>query len=312
MSAINPGECKVALLAGGTSGEREISIASGEGAKKALEEAGFIVTWIDPASKTDLTRLIEEPFDVAFLCLHGKMGEDGTVQGMLELLGIPYTCSDVISSAIAMDKSKSKVFYERGGVPTPPSVTLKREDAFDVEELKKIIGIPCVVKPATEGSALGVEIVENEERLLDAINAAFEIDSCVLVEQFVAGTEVTVAVLGNDHPRALPIIKIVPRGEFYDFDSKYAPGGSQHICPAPLDDDLTALIQEYACQAHCALGCRGVSRSDFIIDADGQPWILETNTIPGMTATSLLPDAARAAGMSFPELCSALIEYAVE
>ena len=312
MSANNPGECKVALLAGGTSGEREISIASGEGAKKALEEAGFIVTWIDPASKTDLTRLIEEPFDVAFLCLHGKMGEDGTVQGMLELLGIPYTCSDVISSAIAMDKSKSEVFYERGGVPTPPSVTLKREDAFEVDGLKKVIGIPCVVKPATEGSALGVEIVENEERLLDAINAAFEIDSCVLVEQFVAGTEVTVAVLGNDHPRALPIIKIVPRGEFYDFDSKYAPGGSQHICPAPLDDDLTALIQDYACRAHCALGCRGVSRSDFIIDADGQPWILETNTIPGMTATSLLPDAARAAGMSFPELCTALIEYAVE
>lgn len=312
MSAVIPNECKVALLAGGTSGEREISIASGNGAKAALEEAGFAVTWIDPAKRDDLKRLIEEPFDVAFLCLHGKMGEDGTVQGMLELLGIPYTCSGVLSSATAMDKAKSKVFYGLGGVPTPPSFTLKRDEAFDLEDLKRVIGIPCVVKPATEGSALGVEIVENETRLLDAINAAFEIDVQVLVETFVAGTEVTVAVIGNDQPHALPIIEIVPRGEFYDFDSKYAPGGSQHICPARLETDLTELIQDYAGRAHLALGCRGVSRSDFIIDASGKPWILETNTIPGMTATSLLPDAARAAGMSFPELCTVLIEYALE
>ena len=312
MSVVIPSECKVALLAGGTSGEREISISSGKGAKAALEEAGFNVTWIDPANKGDLKRLIEEPFDVAFLCLHGKMGEDGTVQGMLELLGIPYTCSGVLSSATAMDKAKSKVFYELGGVPTPPSFTLKRDEAFDLDELKQTIGVPCVVKPATEGSALGVEIVEDEGHLLDAINTAFGIDSQVLVEMFVAGTEVTVAVIGNDQPHALPIIEIVPRGEFYDFDSKYAPGGSQHICPARLDADITALLQDYAARAHRALGCRGVSRSDFIIDANGQPWILETNTIPGMTATSLLPDAARAAGMSFPELCTVLIEYALE
>lgn len=312
MSAVIPSECKVALLAGGTSGEREISIASGEGAKRALEEAGFAVTWIDPASKEDLKRLIEEPFDVAFLCLHGKMGEDGTIQGMLELLGIPYTCSGVLSSATAMDKAKSKVFYEIGGVPTPPSITLKRDEAFDLEELKRAIGVPCVVKPATEGSALGVEIVDDGDRLLDALNTAFEIDSQVLVEMFVAGTEVTVAIIGNDQPHALPIIEIVPRGEFYDFDSKYAPGGSQHICPARLDEGLTAQIQDYASRAHLALGCRGVSRSDFIVDANGQAWILETNTIPGMTATSLLPDAARAAGMSFPELCTVLIDYALE
>lgn len=312
MGAINPGECRVALLAGGTSGEREISIASGEGAKKALEEAGFPVVWIDPSSKDDLKQLIEEPFDVAFLCLHGKMGEDGTVQGMLELLGIPYTCSGVLASATAMDKAKSKVFYELGGVPTPPSFTLKRQEAFDPDMLKQNIGVPCVVKPATEGSALGVEIVEDDARLLDAIDTAFELDSRVLVEKFIPGTEVTVAVIGNDEPRALPIIEIVPKGEFYDFDSKYAPGGSQHICPARLGEELTSLVQDYACSAHRALGCAGVSRSDFIIDADGKPWILETNTIPGMTATSLLPDAARAAGMSFSELCTALIEYALE
>ena len=312
MATVNPSECRVALLAGGTSGEREISLASGEGARKALEEAGFSVEWIDPAKTDDLKRLIDEEFDVAFMCLHGKMGEDGTVQGMLETFGIPYTCSGVLSSAIAMDKAKSKVFYTLAGVPTPTSVTLQRNEPYDLDAIKKEIGIPCVVKPATEGSALGVEIIEDEGVLEWALKRVFEIDDQVLVESFIGGTEITVAVLGNDDPIALPIIKIVPMGEFYDFESKYEPGGSQHICPAPLDEALTAEIQDYSIRAHQALGCRGVSRSDFIIDETGKPWILETNTIPGMTATSLLPDAARAAGISFPELCTKLIEYALE
>ena len=312
MATVNPSECRVALLAGGTSGEREISLASGEGARKALEEAGFTVEWIDPAKADDLKRLIDEKFDVVFMCLHGKMGEDGTVQGMLELLNIPYTCSGVLSSAIAMDKAKSKVFYTLAGVPTPVSVTLHRGEQFDIGAVKETVGIPCVVKPATEGSALGVEIIEEEEKLEWALNRVFELDDQILVESFVAGTEITVAVIGNEEAAALPIIKIVPTGEFYDFDSKYAPGGSQHICPAPLDESLAAVIQDYAIRAHHALGCRGVSRSDFIIDANDKPWILETNTIPGMTATSLLPDAARAAGISFPELCTKLIEFALE
>ena len=309
---INPKECKVALLAGGTSGERSISLASGEGAKGALEEAGFQVTTIDPAEKNDLKRLIDEKFDVAFLCLHGKNGEDGTVQGLLQLLGIPFTCSGVQASAIAMDKAKSKIMYTMSGVATAVSVTLKRDEPYNVTEIQNKLGIPCVVKPATEGSALGVEIVEKEEDLGPAIERAFEIDSLVIVEQFVKGTELTVAILGNDDPIALPIIEIVPKGEFYDFDSKYKPGGSEHICPARLPEELTENIQEQAIKAHKALGCRGVSRSDFIVDESSKPWILETNTIPGMTATSLLPDAAKAAGISFPELCTKLIEYAME
>lgn len=312
MSAVVPSECKVALLAGGTSGEREISLASGEGARGALEEAGFEVVWIDPSDKGDLKRLIEEHFDVAFLCLHGKMGEDGTMQGMLELLGIPYTCSGVLASATAMDKAKSKVFYELAGVPTPPSVSLKLGESYDVEAVKATVGIPCVVKPVTEGSALGVEIVEDAADLEAAIERTFAIDPLVIIERFVDGTEVTVAVIGNDKPQALPVIEIVPRGEFYDFDSKYAPGGSQHIIPARIDDAVTAKVQDYAARAHRALGCSGVSRTDFIIDGAGEPWVLETNTIPGMTATSLLPDAARAAGMTFPELCTKLIEFALE
>ena len=309
---IDPKDCRVALLAGGTSGERSISLASGEGAKGALLEAGYQVTSIDPAKKEDIKRLIDEPFDVAFLCLHGKNGEDGTVQGLLQLLGIPFTCSGVQASAIAMDKAKSKVMYTVNGVETPKSVTLKREEPYDVVEIQNLLGIPCVVKPATEGSALGVEIVEDENELDNAIKRAFEIDDLVVIESFIKGIELTVAILGNDDPIALPIIEIVPKGDFYDFESKYQPGGSEHICPARLSNELTTYIQEQAIKAHKALGCRGVSRSDFIVDESEKPWILETNTIPGMTATSLLPDAARAAGITFPELCTKLIEYALE
>lgn len=309
---INPKECKVALIAGGTSGEREISIASGKGAQGALVEAGFEVEWIDPANKEDLKRLIDEKFDVAFLTLHGKNGEDGTIQGFLELLNIPYTCSGILGSATAMNKAKSKDLYSLAGIPTAPYQLLEKGKDFSIDLLKEEIGIPCVVKPATEGSALGVEIVQKEEELAPSIERVFEIDSLVVVEKFVSGTEVTAGVLGNDEVEPLPVIEIVPTGEFYDFESKYAPGGSKHICPAPLDEEITAKVQEYAACAHNALGCRGVSRSDFIIDDKGTPWILETNTIPGMTATSLLPDAAHAAGMTFPELCTKLIEFALE
>lgn len=310
--AVNPAHCKVALLAGGSSGEREISIASGKGAQEALEQAGFSVTWIDPAKKDDLKRLVDEPFDVAFLCMHGKMGEDGTVQGFLEMIGIPYTCSHVQASALAMDKAKSKVLYEHAGIKTPVSISLTKDDSYNVGEIAEKLGFPCVVKPSTEGSALGVEIVENAENLESAISRVFEIDDQMVIEQFIDGMEITVAILGNSETQPLPIIQIVPTGDFYDFDSKYAPGGSQHICPAPLDEELAREIQSYAAKAHKALGCSGVSRSDFIIDKDNQAWILETNTIPGMTATSLLPDAARAAGISFPELCTMLIEFALE
>ena len=310
--AVNPANCKVALLAGGSSGERDISIESGKGAQEALETAGFAVTWIDPANKDDLKKLVDESFDVAFLCMHGKMGEDGTVQGFLEMLGIPYTCSHVQASAIAIDKAKSKILYERAGIKTPYAIYLEKGDSYDVAQIADKLGFPCVVKPSTEGSALGVEIVDNAQDLKEAITRVFEIDDYLVLEQFIDGMEITVAILGNSKTMPLPIIQIVPKGEFYDFESKYAPGGSQHICPAPLDPELAKEIQSYAVKAHRALGCSGVSRSDFIIDKDNQAWILETNTIPGMTATSLLPDAARAAGISFPELCTKLIDFALE
>lgn len=312
MKSWKPEELRVALLAGGASDEREISLASGRGAGEALRTAGFSVTEFDPANKKDLQALIEGNYDVAFLCMHGKMGEDGTLQGFLEMLGLPYTGSGVWSSALAMDKVKSKLFYERAGIQTPRSVTLKTPTDMTAEEIVATVGDACVVKPATEGSALGVYIVNGVDEVDAAVKKAFELDTSVLVETFVKGTELTIAVIGNEELEALPVIEIVPRNEFYDFESKYAPGGSQHVCPAPLDEDATERVQDMAKAAHRALECSGVSRSDFIMDESGAFWILETNTLPGMTETSLLPDAGRAAGIEFPELCTRLVEYALE
>lgn len=311
-TSIVPSETNVVLLSGGSSGERDISLASGQGAREALEAAGFNVMVLDPAIKSDLLALVEGNFDVAFICLHGRYGEDGTIQGLLEVLGLPYIGSGVWSSALAIDKSKTKVFYEHYGIPTPKAVTLYDPDEFTGAELIEQVGSPCVVKPANEGSALGVYIVKEPAEVEHALEEAFKLDREVLVETYISGTELTVSVIGNEEPRALPIIQIVPEHEFYDFESKYAPGGSQHLCPAPLSAEDTERVQAIALAAHKALGCRGVSRTDIIMDEQGRCWTLETNTVPGMTGTSLLPDAGRAAGISFPELCTQLIEYALD
>lgn len=309
---INPAEYKVALLCGGNSNEREISLASGEGAREALQEAGFNVVVLDPANKDDLKTLIDKTFDVAFLCMHGKGGEDGTLQGMLEILKIPYTCSHSLASAIAMDKGTAKLFYHQHGIPTPVSLSVTKGAEFDPVAAVKLVGPRSVVKPASEGSALGIYMTDTPESIEAAVAKVHEIDGKAIVETFAKGIELTVAVLGNDNPRALPVIEIVPRGEFYDFDSKYAPGGSQHIIPARISHEATEMVQDLAVRAHQALGCSGVSRTDVIYNEEnGEAWVLETNTIPGMTATSLLPDAARAAGLTFPELCTQLIEFAL-
>ncbi len=309
---LDPQQCKVALLVGGKSGEREVSFASGEGAQKALLEAGFPVSVFDPTEKEDLKKLIDGSFDVAFICLHGKYGEDGALQGLLEILEIPYIGSGIFASALSIDKAKAKLFYEMANIPTPPSVILSRGDKIVVGDIVNAVGDHCVVKAAKEGSTIGVFIAEGEHDIAEAITKAFEYDDEVVVEKFVKGTELTVAVIGNEEPESLPIIEIVPSSGFYDYEAKYEPGGSQHICPARLSDDDTVSIMDYARRAHKVLGCEGVSRSDFILDDQGVSWILETNTIPGMTSTSLLPDAARVAGMSFSELCTKLIELALE
>ncbi len=309
----DPATCRVALLSGGTSGEREISIASGDGAEAALKEAGCSVDRFDPANKDDLKALIDGDYDVAFLCLHGRHGEDGVIQGFLEMIGLPYLGPGVWSSAIAINKARSKDFYRLAGVPTAPSVTLRAGEPYTVSDIIAQVGDHVVVKPASEGSSIGVSIVSGADDIEKAIGEAFRHDTEVVVEKFISGREFTVAVIGNDKPRALPIIEIIAqKGEFYDFESKYAAGGSKHICPAELPEEEAATIQREAIGAHKALDCEGVSRTDFILDDEGKPWALETNTIPGMTSTSLLPDAARAAGIPFPQLCTMLVQYALE
>ena len=321
-----PKGCRVALLAGGTSAEREISLSSGDGAQAALEEAGFTVSRFDPANPDEMHALEQAArdhlVDVAFLCLHGKGGEDGTIQATLESFGLPYTGSGVEASRCAIDKNVAKCAYKRENLPTAPWVYLesdivtraKERGVFDMVcgKATELLGEHVVVKAVEQGSTQGLFIAEHAADLGKCVEQALEFDNSVVVEKFIAGDEFTVAVLGNDEPLALPIIQIVPKSGFYDFEAKYAPGGSQHLCPAPISPALTQGIMAYAVEAHRALGCRGMSRTDFIVDADGLPWILETNTIPGMTKTSLLPDAARVAGLSFPELCTLLVKLALE
>lgn len=301
-----PQSIKVALLAGGKSGERTVSLSSGKSVEQALRSVGFEVVMLDPASKDDLKILLNESFDVAFLALHGKGGEDGTIQGFLETIGLPYTGSGVWASATAVNKITSKFFYREAGIPTPASMRL-HDPQTSSEEIKEKVGLPCVVKAATEGSALGVYICNTEEEVKEAVEKVFTVDTSAFVETFVKGGEFTVGVLGSEVPEALPVIKIIPVNEFYDYESKYATGGSQHICPAPLSEEDTKRAQELALKAHQVLGCRGVSRTDLLQDETGKFWVLETNTLPGMTATSLLPDAAKVKGISFEQLCSDMI-----
>lgn len=338
----DPKGTKVALLAGGTSGERDISLNSAKGAMGALTEAGYQVTQLDPANKDDLKTLIDSDFDVAFLALHGKGGEDGSMQGFLQTIGIPYTCSDVWGSAVSIDKTRAKVFYEKDGIPTPKSTVVKREDLSDggrglfddaspigeksaqapairkeLHDMATVItaelGQKVAVKAATEGSSIGVFIVEGADAVADALEEALRIDDKVLLEQYIAGREFTCVVGGaGERAQALPVIEIVPKNDFYDIESKYAPGGCEHICPAPITEGQTEAIQKYAVMAQKALGAGGFARTDFLLDDKGEPWALETNTIPGMTATSLLPDAAEVAGISFPQLVTLMVQMAFD
>jgi len=303
---------RIAVLYGGTSGEREVSLVSGSIVADTLAAEGLEVERIDTGKPDFFERLVTFQPDIAFIALHGKGGEDGSIQGLLELLDIPYTGSGVLASALAMDKARSKVFYLAEGLNVPPSNNVDRDAPYSISALCEQIGLPCVVKPVREGSSLGVYIVHTADELEPAIEAAFKCSENLLVERFVAGMEVTVAVLGNNDASALPLIEIIPHAAFYDYEAKYADGGSEHVCPARLSAELTALCQEHAVLAHKALGCRGVSRTDFIIDVDDVPWVIETNTIPGMTGTSLLPHAAEETGMSLGELYRKLIEYGLE
>ncbi len=304
----------VALLSGGKSAEREISLKSGDQVLQTLNTERYNVLRYDPSF--DLPRLAQDAgrIDVALIILHGRMGEDGTIQGMLDCLGIPYQGSGILGSAVAMNKVISKQLYLQAGLPIPPHVVLERGRKYEVlPEVTEQVGFPVVVKPEHEGSSIGLTIVRDPGRLAEALELGWRYDRRCLVEKYIPGLEITASVIGNDTVEALPLIEIVPGEsyEFFDYQAKYTPGASREICPARLSPEITAKAQDFAVRAHRALFCRGYSRTDMILSGD-EIYVLETNTIPGMTATSLFPQAAAAVGMSFSAMLDRLIELALE
>lgn len=305
---------RVALLAGGKSGEREVSLAGAKGFEQAIDSKKYDLCRYDP--KTDLAKLVRDAgsIDVAFILLHGIHGEDGTVQGYLDLLGIPYQGSGVLGSALAMDKDMSKKLYQLNGLPVAAWEMANAQDKINPDRLLETLRFPLVIKPIREGSSLGMSVAENMEELRAGICLAFDHDSEVMVEQFVSGREITVGVLGNQKLSPLPVVEIIPGDEFgfFDYTAKYREGASREVCPARLDEKLAAKAQEYAVKAHQVLQLKGCSRTDMILGSDDSLYILETNTIPGMTPTSLLPQAAKVFGLDFTELIDTLLQLALE
>ncbi len=307
---------KVAVLLGGRSKEREVSLITGGEVYKALIQGGY------PAFKIDLDEnlvenLKKEQPGIVFIALHGRCGEDGAVQGVLEILGIPYTGSGVLASAISLNKVAAKRMFKAEGIPTAEFCALtqrvfKANRLKVAKELADSLGFPLVIKPASEGSTFGMSIVKDEKPLLGALEEAFKYDDEVLAEKFIEGTEITVGVLGNDEPWPLPTLEITHSREMYDYKAKYTAGMSGHIIPARISKERRERAQKEAVRVHRVLYCSGFSRVDFIVSSDGTPYVLEVNTIPGMTPLSLFPDAARAAGIEFPELIEKIVEFALE
>ena len=303
----------IALLSGGISSERDVSIASGNQVYEVLDRDKYEVIRYDP--KTDLPKLVADAagIDAALIILHGPYGEDGTVQGLLDLLDIPYQGSGVLGSAIGMNKLVSKQLYKNAGIPVAPDMTFKSIDMIETRAVVDQLGMPLVIKPVTSGSSIGLSIVKSEDALNDALEKAFAEDHEVMIESYIKGVELTGGVIGNEELQALPIVEIIPGKEFdfFDYTAKYTPGATEEICPARTDEATTQKAQSYAKMAHRALCCKGYSRTDMIL-ADGQIYVLETNTIPGMTPTSLLPQAAEVAGIDFSRLLDKLIEFSLE
>lgn len=317
-------EKNIALLYGGTSSERDISIMSGNNVAEGLENLGYNVTKIDPKNLDELKNLIHSKFDLAYIALHGRGGEDGTIQGFLETLKIPYTGSKVQASSRAINKATSKIIYDMQGIPNAKYFVVNKNFDCNLENNLQITGDDVVVKAASEGSSIGLYFANGQNEIQNAIDKALDFDDTVVVEKRILGREFTVAVLEltdedkakyadkvafYDNAAALPVIEIIPKNEFYDFASKYDIGGSEHICPAKIDDSLASELQKVAIDAHKALGCCGFSRTDLRVDEHNNIFALETNTIPGMTKTSLVPDAARAIGISFEELLKLIVSY---
>lgn len=299
---------KVGVLYGGKSAEREVSLMSGTGVHAALCSQGVNAHLFDTGTR-NLSDLAQQGFDRVFIALHGRYGEDGALQGALELLEIPYTGSGPMASSLAMDKIMTKRVWLEAGLPTPGYVELMSESEVPAAATK--LGLPVMMKPPHEGSTLGIVKVSDSAALIDGYRHAARYDEVVLAEQFIQGRELTVALLGRGaQARALPIIEIVAPGGHYDYQNKYFSDDTKYLCPAPIDADLAREIAEISVRAYRALGCEGWGRADVILDEQNRPWLIEMNTSPGMTGHSLVPMAAKAVGMDYPELCMHILKDA--
>ena len=297
---------KVAVMFGGTSAEREVSLKSGAAVLAALESRGVDAHAFDPATRP-LAALQNEGFARVFIALHGRGGEDGTLQGALTLMNLPFTGSGVLASALAMDKWRSKLVWQALGLPIPDFALLTADSDFNA--VAEHLGLPLFVKPAREGSSIGIVKVKTVADLPAAYAEAAKHDNLVLAERAMNGGEFTVTILGTGaEARALPSIRIVPTTEFYDYDAKYFRDDTRYLCPSGLDDAQEARMRELALRGYQALGCRGWARVDFLLDAAGEPYLLEANTAPGMTSHSLAPMAARIDGLEFADLCVRILE----
>ncbi len=301
-------------MAGGRSGERDVSLKGAAMFERALDPGKFVIRTYDPAR--DLEYLVRDrrEIDFAFILLHGLYGEDGSVQGMLELLDIPYQGSGILGSAVAMDKNLAKRLYQLEHIPVADWLVATGTDQDQCRHIVERFGLPVVIKPVRDGSSLGLTIARTEEQVMAGIRTGLEHDRRVLVEKCITGREITVSVLGNDAPEPMPVIEIIPGEEydFFDYHAKYLPGASKEICPAQIGRELTVQAQHYAVAAHKVLQLSGYSRTDMIIDEQQRIHVLETNTIPGMTETSLLPQAVRAYGLDYSQLLERLIELGLE
>jgi D-alanine-D-alanine ligase len=302
---------RVAVLCGGRSAEREVSLRSGAQVLAALRARGHAAEPVDMDGET-WERLRRGGFDCVFVALHGRLGEDGTVQGMLELLGLPYTASGVLASALCIDKVRTNLLLQAEGLAIPAFEEVGAAWSGKVEDLVERFGLPLVVKPVNEGSTIGVTIARNADEVADGLVLAGRYDRRIVVQRFVAGTEITVGILATPELQVLPTLEITYDNETYDYDAKYTAGRSHHIIPARIPPAAGEAAGEAAARAFRALGCEGMARVDFIVDEGGTPWLLEVNTVPGLTEVSLLPDAARAAGVRFDQLCDRLVRHAVE
>ena len=299
---------KIAVLQGGRSAEREVSLRSGRQVTSALARRGHDVEPVDLDSEV-WGRLRHGGYDCVFIALHGRLGEDGTVQGMLELLGLAYTGSGVLASALCIDKIRANDLLRSQGLMIPQ---FEEFEGDDVEELSQRYGRPIVVKPVREGSTIGLTIARDVDELASGLVLARRYDSRVLVQRFVEGTEITVGVLATPAICVLPTLEITYENKTYDYDAKYTAGRSHHIIPARIPEPARRAAADAAERAFRALGCEGMARVDFIVSPDCTPWLLEVNTVPGLTELSLLPDAARAAGIQFDELCDRLVRHGIE